>query len=203
MGLLLLIATAHVSSTANADNNETLDNFPIDALHVLVDRDDSEFTVIYSRMEETATAAVAFGLIGAAINSSINDGEDEERAERFAETAAAIDVSALIESEILARLESKEIPMASDEASASHVLKVEVKEWGLRKIAFHEDEMITFIRMRLTVRDGKKLVWEKWHKQSGKEEILFDDYTVEAFDTNMRKLAKRVGKRIANEIIYR
>lgn len=201
--LLMIAAWGLLPQITYADDKEKLGDFPIEALVVRVDPKDDDFQVIYSRMEETTTAAVAFGIIGAAVNSGINGSEDSDRAKKYKVAADSIDLSEIIHAEVISRLEKKEFPLASDIANGSHTLNVEIKEWGLRKVAFDESEVTTFIRMRLTVREGKKLLWEKWHKQSGKEEILLSVYTAEDFAVNMEKLAKKTGRRIANEIIYR
>ena len=69
--ILATAAMAVATVPGWADDKERLGDFPIDSLSISVEDDDADLTVIYSRMEETATAAVLFGIVGSAINSGI------------------------------------------------------------------------------------------------------------------------------------
>ena len=81
--ILATAAMAVATVPGWADDKERLGDFPIDSLSISVEDDDADLTVIYSRMEETATAAVLFGIVGSAINSGINADEDAGRADLF------------------------------------------------------------------------------------------------------------------------
>lgn len=194
---------ADFQPTAIADNNDVLGDFPIASLQINVDGSDGNFMVIHSRMSETATAAVFAGVIGAAINSGINASEDSDRAKPFLETAETLELEQILTNSLTETLTKKGVVIASDGEAASHILKVEIKDWGLIKIAFDDNRVSTFMKLQLTMRDGKKLIWDVYQKENGKAARVLSDFTPELFTSEMEALAAKSGKRVAYEIIYR
>jgi hypothetical protein len=68
----------------------------ISVLGTEVRSDDSEFEVIDARMDETQTAAVLFGVVGAVVSSAATNATDDSRAAPYLEAAATIDVRTLV-----------------------------------------------------------------------------------------------------------
>ena len=118
---------------AGADDLETLQAIPIAALSLSVDESDSHFMIVYERMGETATAAVFAGIIGAGINSAINADQDAALARPYLAAANALPLRDIIENSIRSTLEAKGMGL-TDAAEASHLLRVEIKDWGLDHI---------------------------------------------------------------------
>ena len=73
---LLTFGTAH---GAAAKEVAQLSDIAITSLAVEVVDADADFEVVDARMDETATAAVFFGLVGATINSANNNAEDDKK----------------------------------------------------------------------------------------------------------------------------
>ncbi len=188
---------------ANADKLETLGTFPIAALNVSVDDADSKFMVVYERMGETGTAAVLGGIIGAGINSAINADQDAGLAEPYKVAASALDLKEIVESNIRSTLEAKGIDPNTAPDVASHLLRVEIKDWGLLRTSFEGTELSTFMKLHLVMRDGKVKVWDVYQKEVGKQADIIENITPETLSAAMEKLAAKSGKRVAYEIIYR
>lgn len=193
--------------SAAQDTAAALRNAPISALATEVKEDDSEFEVIFSRMDETATAAVFFGMIGAVANSAINNSEDDERAAPLRETAAAIDLDGIISEALTARLASRDaVQLASAENAASHTLVVEIGEWGLvRRAQLPDTSMRAFLKLNLSLVDARgRRVWGPQREHSvGQMSGELADFTPELLRTEMEELARRAGNQVANRIIYR
>lgn len=189
-----------VCAEAHAKEIETLGAIEISALSVAADASAGDFMVIDSRMEETATAAVIGGLIGAGINAAINKDEDDKKAQPFQQAAAALDLANLVESAIAETLEKRGFPVADP---ASHQLVIEIKDWGLSRISFSEPQSSVFLKVHVTMKQGRTLVWDTYVKESGVEAAYLADISPEAFSEQITALAGKTGKRIAYEIIYR
>ena len=85
-----------------------LGDIEIGTLAIQVVDSDGGFNVIDARMDETATAAVFFGMIGATINSAANNSEDSAKAAPLREAAANLDLINLIGDSIRTRLASRD-----------------------------------------------------------------------------------------------
>lgn len=190
------------SAPSWAGDKEKLGDFPIDSLSVGVDDSEAKLTVIFSRMEETGTAAAIGGLIGAAINSGINAEEDADRAEGYSDVIGQVDLAGLVEASLRETLEGKEYSLV-DDGTQSHALQVDIKEWGLIKVSFNDNRVRAYLRLRLTMRDGRTLVWDVYENETGKKAEFLSDYPSDVLKEEMTALATKTGKRIAYEIIYR
>lgn len=185
-----------------ADDKERLGDFPIDSLSVSVEDDDADLTVIFSRMEETATAAVLFGLVGSAINSGINAEEDGTRADLFRHLDGELELASLVETSLIETLQDRDRQIV-DPGEESHVLSVDIRQWGLIKVSFQDDRVRAYLRLRITMKDGRKTVWDVYENETGRNSAFFDEYTPEMLKEEMEALAISSGKRVAYEIIYR
>jgi hypothetical protein len=201
LGICALFAAAPVA--AQSQDKAKLGNIPIASLFHGMDMSGASFEVVDSRFQETAAAAVMFGLIGAAINSGINGNEDIEKAKPYAAAAGKLEPGRIMSEKISATLAAKTFPLAEGEKGASHTLRVEIKEWGLTRTAFNDPRMSTFIRLHLIMKQGKKVVWDTYLKDSGGRAAVLSDITSDMLVQDIEALAAKMGERIAYEIIYR
>lgn len=198
--LIAALFAAFLTPTVLADDYNALAGRDVSEFSVKLDRQSENFTLIYSRMEETGTAGALFGLAGAAINSSINASEDAERAERFRETASQINVGELLQAGIEETLVKREL---SNNPESPFVVSVRIKDWGIIKASFGEEEVTTFITTQVKMNDGKTKVYDTYFKESGKKVVTLEELSEELFASEITALAKKTGKRIAYEIVFR
>jgi len=197
-----LFAALPASAQKSSDKGK-LGNFPIASIFFETDTSGAQFGVVDSRMGETATATVFFGIIGGAINSGINGDEDAKKAAPFVEAASKIELARIMNEKIGATLAAKAFSLAEGEKSASHALKVEIKEWGLTRTAFDDPHLTPFIRLHVVMKGGKKVVWDTYLKDSSGRSELLPAFTSEILVQEIEGLAAKMGERIAYEIIYR
>jgi len=192
---------------AAAQRNVQLGDIQITSLTVQVVEDTGSFEVIDSRMDETATAAVFFGMIGAVANSAVNNAEDDEKADPLRPTAAEIDLDGLIARAINERLASRDtVTMAATAEDASHTVRVEIGDWGLIRRAQRPDtSMRAFLKLNISVLDarGRRIYGPQRENSIGQFSGQLHEFTPELFRTEMEDLAARAGQQVANRIIYR
>src|SRR5262245_47060241 len=101
--LVLLLAGVTAPSRA-AEQLAPLSSIKFENLCVEISAQDSNFTVVDARMDETMTAGVFFGVVGAGVNSAANAGADDKKADTLREAAAKIDVKGILEESLRATL---------------------------------------------------------------------------------------------------
>lgn len=184
-----------------------LKDIPIGSLAYRVNAAPEKFTVIDSRMDETATAAVLFGIVGATLNSAANNSEDQAKAAPLAATAASLDLAKLIGQSLRERLASRgTIVLADAPESASHILVLAIGEWGLVRRAQKPDPLMrTFLKLNMSIEDRKaRTVWGPQREHTiGQLNAELGAFTPEIFKAEMENLATNVGQQIANKINYR
>ncbi|HXI87982.1 MAG TPA: hypothetical protein VNH64_11020 [Parvularculaceae bacterium] len=183
-----------------------LSAIPLKSLFVDVSDQDSKFTVVDARMDETQTAAVLFGLVGGAVNSASNAASDNKKADRFRQASADIDLkSILLETANETLASHGDPPLADDRAHASHTLEIAIHDWGLQRTSHENQQMRVFLKLSLKIVDAKnRVVWEKKHENAvGDDTAELEAFTPDRLKTDMEALAQKSGKFIANEIIYR
>jgi hypothetical protein len=158
-------------------------------------------------MDETATAAVFFGMVGAVINSADNNAEDSAKADPLRPAAAAVDLDGLILQALTDRLSARNAALlAPTPDGASHTLLIEVGDWGLIRRAQRPDaSMRAFLKLNLSILDARgRRVWgpQREHSVGGLTAEL-PGFTPDVFKTEMEALAGRTGQQIANRLIYR
>ncbi|HYD87572.1 MAG TPA: hypothetical protein VEA80_08870 [Vitreimonas sp.] len=193
---------------ANAQRNAArLGDIQITSLAIDVSPEHSEFEVIDARMDETATAAVFFGMIGAVVNSADNNIEDQQKAEPLVPTAESIDLDTLITQALTERLASRNaVPLAESADGASNTLLVEIGEWGLiRRSQRPDTTMRAFLKLNVSVLDarGRRVFGPERQHSIGQMTAELSDFTPEAFRAEMEALAVRAGQQVANTVIYR
>lgn len=204
--IALCLAACGLGGAAFAQPAESLRDIEIESLFIDVSEDDSNFTVIDARMDETATAGVLFGIVGAGINSASNAGQDDKLADTLRDAAAEIDLQTLLSDAITSTLaERQALPLSEAQSEASHTLLVEIRNWGLMRQNREDQRMRVFLNLTLSVLDDKqKTVWEKKRENAvGGDAALFEEFTAERLQGELTALAEKSGKYIAYQIIYR
>lgn len=201
----VLIAGAMCAAVSAAPPDD-LQGVEIDDIFLVMTNEQGNYTVINARMDETATAAVFFGIAGAVANSAINNSQDEEMASRWSEVAARLDISGLLEASFLETLnKSQAVSVAPDKDGASHTLRIALKDWGLIRRNRESGEFRAFINVNVLMTDKKKkTVWRSYPNRVGKfVSADLEDFSDDVFERELTTLAQRVGQNIAYEIIYR
>ena len=193
--LLLLAGVTHPTGLAFADRAVSEPK----GMSVNIEASPDDFTFIDSRMTETATAAVLFGIIGAGINSSINADEDRIKAKPFLSTANAIELEDILKSSIKGVLEKRGYLFEEEHVTN---LSLEVKSWGISRTSFEKTDFAPFLVIDVELAEGRKVHWEERMKESATDTYELQDMTPDVFDKEMRALAVKTGKRIAYEILY-
>lgn len=176
------------------------------SIAVKTSSDDSNYTVIDSRFDETSTAGALFGVLGASISSGVNAGEDNKKADKFREAAAKIDLAAIITqsaSDLLAARANP--PLALSNEDASHTLLIEIRNWGLIRSGKDDPRLRAFLNLSWKVLDADgDVVFEKKRENAvGPTLRPLDEYTDEILTAEMEALAAKAGPLIAYQIVYR
>ncbi len=194
--------------SANAKKRDAIafSSIVITSIAVETSAADSNYTVVDSRFDETATAGALFGVLGASISSGINAGEDNKKADRFREAAAKIDLAGIINkssSDLLAA--RADPPLARSKEEASHALLIEVRNWGLIRSTQDDPRLRVFLNLTWKVLDAEgNLVFEKKRENAvGPTLRLLDEYTNEILTAEIETLAAKAGPLIAYQIVYR
>ncbi|MFN3960618.1 MAG: hypothetical protein ACK4NP_11985 [Parvularculaceae bacterium] len=185
---------------------QALADIEISSIAVEVTADDSNFTVIDSRFDETATAGALLGVLGASINSGINAGEDDRKADRFRAGAAGVDLAGLLTRSAVETLAARRNPPAAGaKAEASHSLIIEIHNWGLIRASREDPRLRAFLNLSWKIADAKgKTVFEKKRENAVAPELRpLADHSDETLNADVEALAAKAGALIAYQIIYR
>ncbi|NHK27293.1 hypothetical protein FF098_005195 [Parvularcula flava] len=206
VGLFLAVFVTAFFATASAQEKDDLGGVDIKALHVEMEDAVGNYTVINERMDETATAAVLFGVAGAVVNSAQNNAQDNETADIWRGTAEGLEIGALIEAALLAKLtSSNSVSLTDDANAASHKLVIDLQDWGLTRRSKDSEELRAFINVNVKVLDEKdRTIWRDYPNRVGKFSSTNTlDFTDEVFASELEELARKTGESIAYGIIYR
>jgi hypothetical protein len=185
---------------------QALADIGISSIAVDVAADDSNFTVIDSRFDETATAGALLGVLGASINSGINAGEDDKKADPFRAGAAGIDLAAILRGSAGETLAARaNPPVAESRADASHSLIIEIHNWGLIRASRDDPRLRAFLNLSWKITDAKgRTVFEKKRENAVAPELRpLSDHSDETLKADIEALAAKTGALIAYQIIYR
>lgn len=202
--IVMLAACAFLATwPASAQDKSKLGNVTIVSLFHAVDLSGASFQVVDSRFEETATAVVLFGIIGGLVNSGINGDEDHKKSLPYADAVAKLEPGRILNEKLGQTLAARAQPLAPSAKGASHSLSVEIKEWGLTRTSMRDERVTTFIRLHLVMKQGNKVVWDTYMKDSWGRAAMLSEMTNEMLVEDIESLAAKMGERIAYEIIYR
>lgn len=201
-----IASIAPASAAGSKAGQQQLSELALSTIAIEVSDSDSNFTVIDSRFDETATAAVLFGVVGAAANSAANAAEDDKKADALrgdAEKAAIRDI--LADSLVRSLSKPNGLAVETDSASAAHRLRVEIHNWGLIRVSREDQRMRTFLNLSVQILDPKGgVVWEKKRENSvGQTMAAFEEWSGERLVGEMESLARKAGEYVGNQIVYR
>ena len=201
----IAVAVLILSACAQSPKQLDLEEGAITALFVAVEPSADAFTVVDKRLDETATAAAFFGLVGAVVNSEINSSQDQKIADQWREAASAIDVGAKVKASLDATLTARSFAIAADEDAASHVLTLTIKEWGLIRESRETTALRAFINTRIDLRDERgRTIWTGYKNKVNDRSFEDRDQITDAvFTGDIGVVAKDLGESIAYELLYR
>lgn len=216
-GLLLLlglVACGPVHQTVRPDNNN-LGN--VKKLAVVMPPE-GDFTVFYERAKATATPALMFGLLGAAVASAHNKSQDEELSKAIVPHFAGFSSrsiledslrQALIDSGKFSEIQVFEKDLEPGEVSKfDAVLKLQIKGWGLRIVERGQQELMsTFIELELKMirSSTSQIIWDEHETVIGKNKRTLNSYQneEEACTKDIRETVEDASLRVASILIYR
>lgn len=215
--LLLLIILPNIIGCGPVHKNISpepgqLDN--IKKLAVVVDQK-SDFEVFHSRATGDLVATAIFGVIGAAVASGINEGEDKDRAAQLAPFVSELScrslfVNSLASLQLNSRFETVQIlPDKSDKQTQSQfdaVVTFEIQKWGLRLIDRETDKLSGFVElnMHMTTTADNKTIWDQRHViiGQGRERLSTYSLNAELLRNELRQTIEQAGSRMVNLLIY-
>lgn len=182
----------------------SLADLEIETIAVSASAADSNFTVIDSRFDETATAGALLGVLGASINSGINAGEDDKKADPLRAGAAGIDIAGILTKSAGETLAARQSPPVA-ETGASHTLVIEIHNWGLIRASRDDPRLRAFLNLSWKIEDAKgKALFEKKRENAVAPELRpLADHSDESLKADVEALAAKAGALIAYQIIYR
>ncbi len=202
----IIIAATPAFAAKSKSSEGDLAAIAVSAIYVEIATGDSNFTVIDSRFDETATAGVLLGIVGAGINSGINAGEDNKKADVYRAEAATIELASILErsAEDTFALRS-EPPLAAEKSAASHVLVIEIRNWGLSRADKDDPRLRAFLNLTWRIEDpkGKTLFEKKRENNVASTMRRLEETDIETFKSEMTAIAEKAGKQIAYQVIYR
>lgn len=204
--LICAALLALTAAPAVAQKEASLGDIDISTLYVEVSDADGNFTVVDARVDETGTAGVFFGVVGAGINSAANASQDDKKADTLRAAAAELDLKSIVLAAVTQTLAAREsVPLSLDQAGASHTLLVEIHNWGLMRKNRETQEMRVFLNLSIDLLDEKKkTVWRKKRENNvGQKAEPFEAFTPAMFKEEMERLAQKSGQHVAYQIIYR
>lgn len=177
----------------------------IEKLRIVVSDNESDYTVIDSRMDEDLTGVVLFGLIGGIATTAAHSSSDNKKADAYRDAAASIKLKHIIESSLLKILDSKsEIVTSITDADKAYTLNVTIKKWGLRRMSQEDSLMQSFLQVQVSMDDAKgNEIWDTRNHSVGKTPRLLNGFTEEIFVDEIQTLARKSGEYIGYQIIYR
>lgn len=186
----------------------------IQSLAVVVESD-SQFEVIHSRATADAAGAALFGLVGAAIGSSIDKGEDEKRAEQVASAVEDLSCKSLFSKGLSRLQENKRFQSVriftegwnpDQAADYDAVVMFTIEKWGLRLIDQESNMVSGFLELDMKMQAGPdmKTIWDERHVLTGQGRKHFREYSAnpELVKQEMSETLQQAGINMANLIIY-
>lgn len=176
-----------------------------------------EFTVFYERGKATATGAVLFGLVGAAISSAHNQSLDGKKAEILRSGIADVSCPGLFREALMKALaESKKFdnlrvfaqnPDPKEVTEFDAVATFRIKQWGFRLVERGEiEKLASFIdlEIRMTGPTGEKPLWDEHETVIGKGKYMLSEFESDPVlcRREITETAESAGYRIANTLIY-
>ena len=178
------------------------------AVSLHVDRDGS-FEVLHSRATSTATSAVFFGLIGAAVTGGQESGEDREREAQLLPLFADATCRETFTTAFAHRLREKQVALLAPrpEESVAPEIWVRIDACGFKLMDPDSGDLAAFFAAeyaildapaRDTPRDRSRLLMIGRQRQTWEELTANGELAASLFDN----VKVRAGRRLANKVIY-
>lgn len=200
--LSIIIGGLHTGAWAD---DAAFSSAKIQKLRVIVLDNESDYTVIDSRMDEDLTGVVLFGLIGGIATTAAHSSADDKKADAYREAAASIKLKPIIEAALLETLRTKsEIKSTINSKDEAFTLNITIKKWGLRRMSQEDSLMQSFLQVQVSMDDEKgNEIWDTRNHSVGKTPRLLSDFTEEIFVNEIQTLARKSGEYIGYQILYR
>lgn len=179
--------------------------------------EEGEFTVYYERAKATATGAVLFGLIGAAVSSAHNQSLDNKKAEALRTGLTDVSCLGLFRDTLRKTLEdSKRFddvrvfgkePDSKERSQFDAVATFRIREWGFRLVERGPtDKVASFIdlEIRMVEPAGDKVLWDEHDTVIGKGKHLLSEFEGDPAlcGREVAETAQNAGYKVATTLIY-
>lgn len=178
---------------------------------------DGEFTVYYERAKGTATGAILFGLVGAAVSSSYNASEDSKIADALRPQLTDLSCQGAFRTAIARALgESRKFvdvrvlegdPTETERAKYDAIATFRFVSWGIRLVDQNSPERVTaFVDLQATLqKTGTEApLWDENVTVIGRETHPLSEFR-EKPDVTRREVSAVMDDaayRLANNLIY-
>jgi hypothetical protein len=177
--------------------------------------EDGAFTVVKERAKATATGAVVFGLVGAAVASAANHGMDREEADRIRPGLTGFSPASPLRDAFVGALkgggrievdvvESERLLQGQDHDA---IIRLTIKDWGVRLPSRAiSDKLAAFaeIEARMTRGRSQEVLWDE-HEVSlgnGRHELAAYRQDAVLLRGELTEMLQGAGYRLATLLIY-
>ena len=165
-----------------------------------------ELTVVNEVMDRTHTAAVFFGIVGAAAVAIHDDAEDSKRANALQARLGSIETKALFTETLVDVLRAGNIRTDSVAGAADARLEVDILYWGIRRHSKGSPSLVPFVATSVQmVGSNDNILWEKRDVHVGKYKATHAQYMQqpEKLKAALEDTLREAAEYLANQIIYR
>jgi hypothetical protein len=208
---LLLVACGPIHTTVRPTVNHLAG---VQRIAVVV-IEDGAFTVIKERAKATATGAVLFGLVGAAVASAANHSMDREEADKLRPGLSDFSPTPPLRDAFVGALKSGgriDVEVVDSErvlAGKSHdaIIRLTVNDWGVRLPSRAiSDQLAAFaeIQARMTRAGSQEILWDE-HEVSlgnGRHDPSAYQQDPGLLRRELTDMLESAGFRLANLLIY-
>ena len=177
--------------------------------------EDGAFTVVKERARATATGAVLFGVIGAAVASAANHGMDREETDKIRPGLAGFSPAPPLRDAFVDALKSSgriEVQVVDSERELQGkdhdaIIYLTIKEWGVRLPSRAiSDQLAAFaeIHARMTRGRSQEVLWDEHEVSLGNGRHDLSGYRQDAamLRGELTDMLQSAGYRLANLLIY-
>ena len=184
-------------------DSSTIPNSTRMVLHI---NKEGSFEVLYDRATSTATGAVLFGLVGAAVEEGLNQSNDKTIEKQILQHIPNPSCSTpLLESLYKTLKSSGSVELLSDETLP--VLTLNIYSCGFRIINSTNLKIAAYVDVKMEIINSgqKEPILEEKILIHGKQRLSLTEFlaTPDAINMEFINVLEKAGVRIANKIIYR
>ena len=177
--------------------------------------EDGAFTVVQERAKATATGAILFGVVGAAVASAANHGMDRDETDKMRPALGDFSPTFSLRDAFVDALKSSgriEVDVVDSERalqgkSPDAIIRLTINEWGVRLPSRAiSDHLATFaeIQARMTRTSNQEILWDEHEVSLGSGRHDLAAYRLDAglLRTELTDMLQSAGFRLANLLIY-